>query len=203
MSQAGKIGAAILAGGESRRMGRNKALLRLAHEGKTVIEMVVARLAEAGFDTPILISNDLDNYAFLNIQTLPDEIPNIGPIGGILTALQYSAQERMLVVACDMPFLNPSLLLYMATLPGEYDALAPAWSDREGMRRIEPLHTIYSKSAIPVIKQRINESKLRMTALLGALNTKYITEEEIREYDPTLKSFQNINTPDEWVRLLS
>jgi molybdopterin-guanine dinucleotide biosynthesis protein A len=183
-------------------MGQNKALLRPVPGGMSLIEMVVARLAEAGFVTPILITNNPDEYAFLGLESVPDMMRGLGPIGGVLTALRHSSSDRVLVVACDMPFLNPALLRYMRSVPGEYDALAPVWNDAEGIARFEPLHTIYSKSGAPVIEQRIAQGKLRMGDLLGALNTKYISQEEVRVFDPRLLSFQNINTPEEYERLL-
>ncbi len=196
------IGAAILAGGESRRMGRNKALLRPVPGGMSLIEMVVARLSEAGLDVPILISNDPGEYSFLNLQIIPDDIPGTGALGGVLTVLRHSPYDRVLVVACDMPFLNPALLRYMCEMPGKYDVLVPAWNDKDGVQRVEPLHAIYAQSAVPLIEQRISSGKLRMSDLLHSLNTEYLSEREIRSRDPGLLSFQNINTPGEYERLL-
>jgi molybdopterin-guanine dinucleotide biosynthesis protein A len=195
------IGAAILAGGESRRMGQNKALLRLSPDGRTLIETVVTRLAEAGFTSPLLVANAPADCAFLGLPTFPDSVQGKGALGGILTALQYSPQERVLVVACDMPALNPALLRYMAMQPKGYDAYVPAWMSPSGARQVEPLHAIYARSCTPVIEDRIREGRLKLSDLLDALNVLYLPEAEMREYDPDLRSFSNINTPEEWAAL--
>jgi molybdopterin-guanine dinucleotide biosynthesis protein A len=183
-------------------MGRNKALLRPVPGGMSLIEMVVARLAEAGLTKPVLISNDPGEYSFLNLEIIPDDIPGTGALGGVLTALRHSTYDLILVVACDMPFLNPTLLRYMCALPGKYDVLVPAWNDSDGVQRVEPLHAIYAQSAIPLIEQRISSGKLKMGDLLGSLAATYLSEQEIRSRDPGLLSFRNINTPGEYERLL-
>src|SRR6266511_914784 len=83
-------GAAILAGGRSTRMGTNKALLRIEPGGPTLIELVVARLIEAGIPPTLLVTSPAtlmpDEYAFLGLPTAPDDIPGAGALGGILTA---------------------------------------------------------------------------------------------------------------------
>lgn len=196
------IGAAILAGGASRRMGQNKALLRRSPDGSSLIEIVVSRLSGAGFPSPMLVTNSPEEYAFLGLETLPDDDPGSGPIGGILTALRHSPYERVLVVGCDMPFLNADLLGYMATKSPGYEALAPVWNDVSGARRVEPLHTIYSKKCIPIIERRVEEGRLKAGDLLDALDTTYLSEGEIRQHDPRLLSFRNVNTPEDWERML-
>jgi molybdopterin-guanine dinucleotide biosynthesis protein A len=197
------IGAALLAGGASSRMGSNKALLRLGLDGLTLIEAVVARLAQGGFSAPAIITNNPGEYTFLHLPTFPDDAPGNGALGGILTALRHSSHSHVLVVACDMPFLNPALLRYMASVPDEYDVFVPAWSDASGKRRVEPLHAIYSKTALPTIEHRIATGQLKLHKLLDALNSVYMPEEETRLHDPQLLSFRNVNTPEDWARLLS
>jgi molybdopterin-guanine dinucleotide biosynthesis protein A len=191
------IRAAILAGGASRRMGTNKALLRLQRDGPCLIEMVVARLAEAGLSAPMLVTNSPHEYAFLGLESVPDDIEGAGTLGGVLTALNHAQTGRVLVVACDMPWLDPDLLRYMLSRPGQYDALVPKWSDH-GQTRVEPLHAIYSQSSIAPIEQQIKSGNLKASALLHHINVSYLTEAEIREYDPQMKSFFNVNTPQQW-----
>jgi molybdopterin-guanine dinucleotide biosynthesis protein A len=192
----GEVVAAILAGGLSRRMGVNKALLRLDEGGPAVIEMVVARLSEAGFGPPLLVTNTPEEYAFLALQCVPDDIQGAGVPGGILTALNHSASTGVLVVACDMPLLNAALLRYMASVPGDYDALVPRWNDH-GHLRVEPLHVIYSKRCAHAIEKQIAEGDLKASSLLDRINVTYLDESTIRRYDPHLKSFFNLNTPEE------
>jgi molybdopterin-guanine dinucleotide biosynthesis protein A len=182
-------------------MGQNKALLRLTPDGPTLIEVVVARLTEAGYPAPLLIANASGEYTFLGLPTHPDEIAGKGALGGILTALRHAPYERVLVVACDMPALNPALLRHMASIPSGYDAYVPTWVSPSGEVQVEPLHAIYSRTSIPVIESRIREGHLKLGDLLAALNVRYLTEPEVREYDPSLTSFRNINTPQEWASL--
>jgi molybdopterin-guanine dinucleotide biosynthesis protein A len=195
------VGAAILAGGESSRMGENKALLRLAPGGPTLVETVVARLGEAGNESPLLVAYSPADYAFLRLPIFPDSVQGKGALGGILTALQRSTQERVLVVGCDMPALNPALLRYMSRQPAGYDAYVPAWKSQSGERQVEPLHAVYGRSCIPEIEGRIREGRLKLSDLLDALNVLYLPEADMRKYDPDLRSFSNINTPEEWAAL--
>lgn len=197
------VGVVVLAGGASTRMGTNKALLRPRPNAPTLIDVVVARLSEAGLAPHLLVTNSPAVFAFLNIRTAPDDMPGAGSLGGIYTALNYLPYERMLTVACDMPLLNPSLLRYMASLPTEADVLVPRWRDAEGNPRIETLHAIYARRCIEPIRKRIEAGKLKVRALLEDVSVEYVDEAELRRYDPQLESFRNVNTPEEWERLRS
>lgn len=197
------VGVAVLAGGASMRMGANKALLRPRPDGLTMIETVVARLSEAGLAPHLLVTNSPQDFAFLDIPTVPDDIPGAGPLGGLYTALNHLTDERTLVVACDMPLLNPALLRYMASLHTKADVLAPRWIDAEGHLHTETLYAIYSRRCIEPIRKRIEAGKLKVRALLEDVSVEYVDQEELRCYDPGLESFRNINTPQEWERLRS
>ena len=100
-----------------------------------------------------------------------------------------------------MPVLSPALLRYMSMQPDGYDAYVPAWLSPSGERQVEPLHAVYARSCIPAIEDRIREGRLKLGDLLSALNVLYLPESEMREYDPNLLSFSNINTPEEWASL--
>src|SRR6516225_9729854 len=155
-------GAAILAGGLSRRMGGNQALLRLEEGGPTISEMVVARLTQAGLPAPIVITNNPAEYSFLGLECMPDDIRGAGALGGLLTVLSHSEHERVLVVACDMPELNVELLRYMPAQQGDHDAVVPRWDDG-GETRVEPLHAIYSTNCIEVIRRQIERGELKVS----------------------------------------
>ena len=191
-------GAAILAGGLSRRMGANKALLRLEPDGPTLIEVVVARLKEAGFgDGLMLVANTSDDLGFLGLTTVADELPGAGPLGGILTALVHSHHPRVLVVACDMPLLNPALLRYMAQLPDSSDVIIPRWIDKSGSVKVEPLHAIYSRRCIKAVRERLSAGNLKVQGLLDDISAQYVEEQEMRRFDPQLLCLRNINTPQD------
>ena len=127
-----EFGSVILAGGQSRRMGRNKALLRLDPAGPTLVEGVVA--AVAGRGPIVLVTNTPEEYAFLGLPMVADapEHPGAGPLAGLYSGLRASTAAYNLTLACDMPRLQPALLDALAALPRDYDALVPRWTAPDG-----------------------------------------------------------------------
>src|SRR5947209_17482506 len=109
----------ILAGGRTDRRGANKALWRVQPGSPTLIETVADRLAEAGLGPALVITNTPEEYGFLGLPMVPDEVPGAGPLGGILTGLVHSPVDRIFVVGCDMPFLSPPLIGHMLSLPDD------------------------------------------------------------------------------------
>src|SRR5204863_3276891 len=120
---------------------------------------------------------------------------------GILTALVHSPHERVFVVGCDMPLLNPSLVRYMAQVPDTADVLIPRWTDEAGLEQLETLHAIYTRRCIEPIRKKIQEGKLKAADLLEDLSVCYLREDELRQFDPNLTSFRNINTSEEWIAM--
>ncbi len=179
-------------------MGTDKALLRLQPGGPTLIEVIIERLAEAGLCSGLLVvTNVPQDYTFLGLPLVSDDVPHAGPLGGILTALGHSSHSRVLVVACDMPALNPALLRYMTQLPYRADVLIPRWVDDAGRERLETLHAIYSRRCIEPIRKRIEAGELKAAGLLKDISVRYIEEGELRQFDPHLSSFRNVNTPED------
>jgi molybdopterin-guanine dinucleotide biosynthesis protein A len=197
---ADKVEVAILAGGQSRRMGTNKALMRLDEGGPTVIETVVARLREAGLRAPLLVTNNPEEYSFMGLESVRDDIEGAGALGGLGTALRHSRGSRVLVVACDMPLLSVRLIKHMRSVAGQYEALVPRWNEGKQVR-VEPLHAIYSVGCAEAAERQIREGRLKVSSFLDGINVTYLDELEIRRYDPELRSFYNVNTPEGWGRL--
>jgi molybdopterin-guanine dinucleotide biosynthesis protein A len=164
---------------------------------------VVERLREAGLHDPLLVTNTSDDYTFLRLEAVPDDIPGAGALGGILTAIRRSGAARTLVVACDMPLLNPSLLSYMTSHPGPYDALVPRLALPDGTLRPEPLHSIYAPACAEAAARLLSGGTRKVGALLNEVRTRYLDEPDILPHDPTLLSFANANTPGEWERVRS
>jgi len=96
-----------------------------------------------------------------------------------------------------MPSLNPALLRYMAGLPGKADAIVPRWIDKAGHPQLETLHAVYSRRCIAPIRQRITAGNLQVNRLFEEITTHYIDEEELRRFNPNLRSFRNLNTPED------
>ena len=112
----------VLAGGRSRRMGQNKALMHLGND--TIIAHVIRQM-QAVTNNLLLITNTPDLYAHLGLPMHADLVPNMGTLGGIYTGLTYAASSAALCVGCDMPLLQPGLLSHLITILEEYDAVVP------------------------------------------------------------------------------
>lgn len=185
---------AINAGGKSSRMGSDKAFVDLF--GQPMIEHILARVSSLGQAETILITNKPAEYAYLGLPMYTDVLPDKGSLGGIYTALHHSANDYALVIACDMPFLNPDLLRYMvgliAAAGGPYDVIVPRV---EGYP--EGLHAIYRKSCLPFIRERLDADRLKVIGFYGQVRVRYLDEPEYAPFDPRKLSFLNINTPEE------
>jgi molybdenum cofactor guanylyltransferase len=197
----------INAGGQSRRMGQPKALLPMPPHGRPLLETIVQRLQLLAPPATIVIANDpaLRQQTTLGntVRWLADTYPDVGPLGGIATALGAVA-DWAIVVACDMPLLNPDLLRYLATLAEEVDSTgAAAWDAIVPLvaERPEPLHALYHHRCLAAVTARLAAGHRRATAFLPDLRVRYVREDELRRYDAALHSFLNVNTPEEWAQI--
>lgn len=180
----------ILAGGNSTRMGKNKALLD--YQGKTFLERIRDELCDLG---EVLISAaDKGIYEKYGCRVLYDEQTSFGPLAGIYQLLKAAKTEYVFVCAVDMPFLKKELVSYMQNyLSSDYDCYCIV--DEE---HTHPLCAIYSKRMLPLIEELIAEDKHRLIALLDRAATKYIPL-EMTCFDK--KVVQNINTKEEYLQL--
>jgi len=125
----------------------------------------------------------------LKTKVTVDLYPGKGALGGIYTGLTEADTFYSLIVACDMPFLDPALLRYLATLAPGFDLVVPRV---KGM--VEPLHAIYSKNCLAVIEQLLSRNELQIARLFSLVKTRYVGEIEVGRFDPGYLSFFNINT---------
>ena len=187
------ITAVILAGGMSRRLGRNKALEPF--EGEPLIRRVISRMSRIG-DSVTVIVNDPERAAELDlpegVATAVDRFPDKGSLGGIATGLLAAQTEWSAFCACDMPFLNTNLYRYLASLRSGYDAVVPVVEGRP-----EPTHALYSRVCIGPIRERIDADDLKISSFFPDVRVKLIPEQEVRSTDPDLLSFFNINTQED------
>lgn len=182
--------AIILVGGKSLRMGQNKAFLRCGD--KTFIEHQIDKLSKL-FDEIILSANDVNTYSILNIPIVPDITPGKGPLGGICAGLMHAKSFHSFVIACDMPFINESVILYLKELINGFDVVVPQTS-----RGLEPMHAFYSKNCIAPIRRCIEEEKLRIIDFFPSVNVRIVDEKELAELDAPMQSLVNLNTPGEY-----
>lgn len=193
------LSAAVMAGGQSRRMGRDKTLLRL--HGEPLIARTVRRLHTLTDDV-LVVTNEPHKYAALHLNArFVQDVggPGQGPLAGIAAALQAAHAERVAVVAADMPFLNTALLRFLADYAPNADVVVPVIE----AGRPETLHAIYGRGALPAILQALREGRRRIVAFFEDVSVAYVPADTLRPLDPDLRSFLNANTPEEWARVLA
>jgi molybdenum cofactor guanylyltransferase len=193
-SSSGDLTGIILAGGKSRRMGgRNKAFLEL--NGRPLIEIVVERVQSVCAEV-LIVAGDTSPYTSLGVPLVEDRFRGVGVLGGLHAGLEAASHELALVVGCDMPFLNPDFLRAFAGWAENHDVAVL----RQG-EQVEPLHAAYRRTCLPAIEAAIGAGERRIISFFPRVRVRYITPEEVAPIDSDLRSFQNINTPDEWSRV--
>ena len=184
----------ILAGGSSSRMGRNKALLEV--DGAPIITRIYRTLAGLFHDV-IVVTNSPQDYDFLPCRKVPDLYPGCGSIAGLHSALVHSSTAHSFVTACDMPFLDPDLIRYLCDArTGECDAVVPF---SEGGQ--EPLHALYSAACRETFEDAIRQGERKILDVIGRLNVRQVSSEELQRAGVKESSFVNVNTPEEYGEL--
>ena len=163
---------AIQAGGESRRMGSDKALLPFL--GQPLVLRLLSRLAWIA-DEVLVTSNQPENYRFLGLSPIPDLLPGLGALGGLYTALSAAIHPFCAVVACDMPFASPEIFLYALAQLRETGADAVIPRTDVGT---EPFHAVYRcETCLPYIQEAIQAGKRRADAWFERVNIHYLDAE--------------------------
>ena len=192
-----RIAGAILAGGQSSRMGANKAVMDFA--GEPLLQRVFRRLV-AGLGATngemIVIGPKTLKPVVPQAHIIGDIVPAAGPLGGLYTALKTTTADRIFLMACDMPLLQPGLVRAMC----EYANANPA-SDVIVLPQgdhPQPLHTIYARSCLPVVERALASQDHSMHALLAQLTVVAIPPDVAHREDPHGFSSFNVNTPTHW-----
>jgi len=192
----------IQAGGQSSRMGEDKALKPFL--GRPLIQRVIERISPIA-DELIVTTNRPEDYRFLDLRLLPDLKPGRGALGGLYTALASASQTIVAVVACDMPFASASLLRAASRILVEEDAdvviprVAAEQAEKSG--GYEPLHAVYRRDAcLPAIESAIDADQWKVIAWFPQVKVRVLTPQEIKEYDPSGLAFWNVNTPEEFAK---
>ncbi|MBI5016583.1 MAG: molybdenum cofactor guanylyltransferase [Deltaproteobacteria bacterium] len=183
--------AAILAGGRGRRMGADKVLVTL--EGTSLIERVWARLAPLA--ARVIVVGGEPRLEHRGVETIADRYPGADSLGGVATALAWvseaiGADGLVFCTACDMPFLEPSLVAHLAERAAHADVVVPRTS-----AGYEPLCAVYRAACLPAFEAAIRSGNLRFRDAYRGLRCREVGEGELRRFDPDLHSFVNINRP--------
>ena len=186
----------ILAGGSSSRMGKNKALLPLpGNQAVTFIEHLASLLVECCVET-LIVARDHEHapsYAFPSVRVTFDTTPGIGPLMGLYSGLSAINTKRALVVAVDLPFVQPALLSFLLSQPLTADTLLiPLVHDVP-----QVMLALYPRSVLPLVKEQLQRGRRDLRCLLEGAPVQFVEEARLREVDPQLRSFVNINTPEE------
>ncbi|MDP2657363.1 MAG: molybdenum cofactor guanylyltransferase [Candidatus Deferrimicrobium sp.] len=187
------ISAAILAGGTSRRMGVDKALL--LHGGKPLIQWVCEAVAKV-FVNVFLVTGDPARLSVPWIPAVPDRITGQGPLGGIDAALRHAPTEFTFITGCDMPFLSPAVLRFLAARAHGCDLVVPS-----GPNGLEPLCAIYGKGCLPFVEESLTAGQRDVFHLIDRVHALVVPAVEIATMDPEFLSFLNVNTPDDYRQL--
>jgi len=191
----------IQAGGQSSRMGEDKALKPFL--GRPLIQRVIDRVAPIA-DELIVTTNRLEDYSFIQTRLVSDLIPDRGALGGLYTAIASATHPFVAVVACDMPFASPKLIESMSRLmiQQEADVVIARVALEQGnksSRGYEPLHAVYRRATcLPAIESAIEADKWKVIAWFPQVKVQELTEDELNSLDPNRLAFWNVNTPDEF-----
>ncbi|GBE57218.1 putative molybdenum cofactor guanylyltransferase [bacterium BMS3Abin01] len=192
MVDARKISIAILAGGESSRMGRNKAMEELA--GKPLILRVIEALSPQE-EEAFIVGGEAATYRCFGLPHCADQFTFRASIVGIYSALAASPRKNCLAISCDLPFVAQELVELMAGLVDGHDAVVPI-----GVDGPEPLCAVYSRSCLDALEENISQGRFSLRRSLGDLDVRYVDEAELKAVcDPAI-AFFNINTPGDLER---
>ena len=180
---------AVLAGGRSRRMGSDKGLLRIG--SRRLIDVVLEAIRPL-FPETVVVANETTAYGGLGVPVVSDRVPDKGPLGGIHAALCSSRLPYTFCIACDMPLVNRAVVAHLCALAPGNDAVVPEWE-----AGYEPLHAVYGQSCLSHVERMVREDRLRVDALFAAVRVRRVAADELRPLDPLLRSFMNVNTPDD------
>lgn len=190
--------AAVLAGGEGRRLGADKTSLEIG--GKPVLDGIVEQLSQVFSRLLLVVKNggsELEGRYGPQVRVVRDMVAGKGPLVGIYTALELSPAPYVFIMACDMPYPNPDLVRRLLSLAPGREAVVP----RRG-EYIEPLFAVYSRGIRERARERVESNRLKIHTLIDELDVRYLEEEEIAACDPGFRSFFNINTPEDLGQVL-
>ncbi len=179
--------ALILAGGDSRRMGQDKAALLL--EGRSLLEHVTATM-QAVF--PEVLVSVRRPRPGLGLRQVCDETGDDGPLAGLASGLAQARTPWVFAVACDMPFVTPVVIERLASVRAGHHAVVPVVGGYP-----QPLAAFYATSALDVIRMGMAQGDRSLRRMLQRLNVRYVNEDELREADPALRSFFDLDTPQD------
>ncbi|MYA96117.1 MAG: molybdenum cofactor guanylyltransferase [Nitrospinae bacterium] len=185
--------AAVLAGGQSRRMGRDKSMLEIG--GVPIIRRIADTLGEM-FTEVFVVANEKEEFERMGLAVVGDIHPGNDSLGGLHTAVASAQASHVFVAGCDMPLLRPALIRGLASLVEAWDVVIPVKDDYP-----EPLCAFYGKACAPHIEESISGGRLKMIGFHELVRVRRVEETTWRAWDPEGASFLNANTPEEFEKI--
>jgi molybdopterin-guanine dinucleotide biosynthesis protein A len=185
------VSIAVLAGGQGRRLGCDKAQVLLADE--PLLSHVLRRLT--GLSDDVLLVTRGDSGWPMDGVRLVHDMPYSGVMAGMAAGLSAARHDWCLLVACDMPFLDPALVRHMVTRRCGYQAVVPRLAVG-----LEPLHALYHRDCLDALHRCLERGERRVSAFCGMLHALYLDAAELADYSPDGRSFFNVNTPEDLAR---
>jgi molybdopterin-guanine dinucleotide biosynthesis protein A len=186
--------AVIMAGGESRRMGQDKANLLLGD--RTLLESVATTLQPMFGDVIISVRQRRPE---IDLPQICDDPTHSGPLAGLAATLEYATTPWIFAVACDMPFITPAVIEYLAFQRADCQAVVPMVGGYP-----QPLAAFYAKSCLVEVRACLRgNGKHSFRALLDKIQVCYVSEEQMQAVDPLLRSFFDLDTPQDVARAIT
>ncbi len=189
----------ILAGGRSKRMGQDKALLPCPVNQQISFVEQLATLLLSTCSEVILVARDVSQAAIYTryvpspVRIVTDKIPDTGPLMGLYSGLCVMRSSHALVSAVDTPFLQSSVISFLLSQPLDEQLLIPIVNDLP-----QVLLAVYPHTILPIIEEQLHAGRRDPRSLLQVAKVRFIKEEQLRPIDPQVCSFVNINTPEEF-----
>ncbi len=179
----------LLAGGKSRRMGEDKRYLVVGEQ--TLLERGLGVLRLIFQEVLVVIAQDSPPLD-LNTRVVRDLVADCGSLGGLYTGLTQATTPYIFVVACDMPFLDPAVIVQFMSRRASADIVMAKLR-----ARLHPMHALYGKQCLPFVEQMIRARQLKIQGIVShaSLRVRYVTEADLLTIDPLGRSFHNVNTP--------
>jgi len=189
--------AIILVGGQARRANGQEKFF-FTYQGKTFIERLVDSLRHVTGEIIIVARNPEQCRRFdalQGVRCIADIRQGIGPVGGLHAGATAAQGDLLFVSACDMPCIETAVVSYLFDAIGDADAAIPCWNPE----MLEPLHAVYRRDALLRYLESHESNSLR--SMIQSLNTRYIPADNLRRFDPSLRTFTNINRLEELDRI--
>jgi molybdenum cofactor guanylyltransferase len=192
-----EVTALILAGGKATRLGGvDKCTLELG--GASLLDRRVASLAPLCREILLVGAGDgtrLDAAGRTPVRVVPDAPGTGGPLAALLAGMGESSTPWVFATACDMPFIAVDLYRALFSARGGHDLVVPAVSGW-----YEPLFAFYAASCLPAVRDAVSRGETRIASFYREVRARFVAEDELRELDPELSSFFNVNTPEDLAR---